>query len=72
MITKEIQEALDLLRDENLVWSSDIEDIKLDLANLLLVCAAQGDFLQALANSLAKKIVYPSSRSNYDPKLERR
>ena len=72
MITKEIQEALDLLRDENLVWSSDIEDIKLDLANLLLVCAAQGDFLQALANSLAKKIVYPSSRSNYDRKLERR
>jgi len=72
MITKEIQEALDLLRDENLVWSSDIEDIKLDLANLLLVCAAQGDILQTLANSLAKKIVYPRSSSNYDLNLERR
>jgi hypothetical protein len=72
MITKEIQEALDLLRDENLVWSSDLEDIKLDLANLLLVCAAQGDILQTLANSLAKKIVYPSSSSTYDQKLERR
>jgi hypothetical protein len=72
MITKEIQEALDLLRDENLVWSSDIEDIKLDLANLLLVCAAQGDILQTLANSLARKIVYPRSSSNYDLNLERR
>jgi hypothetical protein len=72
MITKEIQEALDLLRDENLVWSSDIEDIKLDLANLLLVCAAQGDILQTLANNLAKKIVYPRSSSNYDLNLERR
>jgi hypothetical protein len=72
MITKEIQEALDLLRDENLVWSSDLEDIKLDLANLLLVCAAQGDILQTLADSLAKKIVYPSNSSNYDLKLERR
>jgi hypothetical protein len=72
MITKEIQEALDLLRDENLVWSSDIEDIKLDLANLLLVCAAQGDFLETLANSLARKIVYPRSSSNYDLNLERR
>jgi hypothetical protein len=72
MITKEIQEALDLLRDENLVWSSDIEDIKLDLANLLLVCAAQGDILQTLANNLARKIVYPRSSSNYDLNLERR
>ena len=72
MITKEIQEALDLLTDENLVWSSDLEDIKLDLANLLLVCAAQGDILQTLANNLAKKIVYPRSSSNYDLNLERR
>jgi hypothetical protein len=72
MITKEIQEALDLLRDENLVWSSDIEDIKIDLANLLLVCAAQGDILQTLANNLARKIVYPRSSSNYDLNLERR
>lgn len=71
MITKEIQEALDLLRDENLVWSSDLEDIKLDLANLLLVCAAQGDILQTLADSLAKKIVYPRT-SSYKPDLERR
>ncbi len=71
MITPEIQEALDLLRDENLVWSSDIEDIKLDLANLLLVCAAQGDILQTLANSLAKKIVYPRT-SSYNLDLERR
>jgi len=71
MITKDLQAALDLLRDENLVWSSDMEDIKLDIANLLLVCAAQGDMLQTLADSLAKKIVYPRT-SSYNPDLERR
>ena len=71
MITKDLQAALDLLRDENLVWSSDMEDIKLDIANLLLVCAAQGDILQTLADSLAKKIVYPRA-SSYHPDLERR
>ena len=35
--SKTIQEAVLLLRDENLVWSSDMEDVKLELATLLEV-----------------------------------
>jgi hypothetical protein len=72
MMTREIDEALMLLRDEDLVWSSDLEDIKLELANLILVSAAQGDIMQTLADTLAKKIVYSSKGSIYDPKLEKR
>ena len=55
MLTRAIDEAVDLLRDQNLVWSSDIQDIRLDLANLLLVSAAQGDMMQTLADNLVKK-----------------
>jgi hypothetical protein len=72
MLTKEISEALELLRDENLVWSSDFEDVRLDLANLILVSAAQGDMMQSLADTIAKKIVYSNKGSIYDPKLEKR
>jgi hypothetical protein len=71
MITPEIEQALELLRDENLVWSADLQDIRFDLANLILVSAAQGDILQTLANTLAKKIVAPTGAS-YDQKLEKR
>lgn len=56
MMTRAIDEAIELLRDENLVWSSDVEDIKGDIVALLLVCAAQGDLMQTLADNLAKKI----------------
>lgn len=72
MLTKEISEALELLRNENLVWSSDLEDIRLDLANLILVSAAQGDIMATLADTLAKKILYSNRGSSYDPKLEKR
>ena len=72
MITKEISEALELLRNENLVWSSDLEDIRLDLANLILVSAAQGDIMATLSDTLSKKILYSNRGSSYDPKLEKR
>jgi hypothetical protein len=75
MMTRAIDEAIELLRDENLVWSSDIQNIKSDLVALLLASAAQGDFLETLADNLAKKIAYFEEESRtavYDLGLETR
>ena len=69
VMTKAIQEAVDLLRDENLVWGSDFDGIRYALADLLLVSAAQGDVVQAVADTLAKRLTVPYGAS-YDPKLE--
>lgn len=71
-MSKEIVEAVDLLRDPNLVWSSDVEDIREDLANLLLASATQNTMLEFLAHNLAKKLVYSNKGATFDPKLERR
>ena len=73
MLTRTVDEAVSLLRDETLVWSSDIQDLRLDLANLLLVCCAQGDIMQTLADNLAKKLIHAdTSATVYDLKLEKR
>ena len=75
MMTKAIEEAVELLRDENLVWSYDIQNIKGDIVALLLVSAAQGDLMQTLADNLAKKICYFEEESHvatYDLDLETR
>ena len=73
MLTRAIDEAVELLRDQNLVWSSDIQDIRLDLANLLLVSAAHGDMMQTLADNLAKKLIHAdTSATVYDLNLEKR
>ena len=69
MMTRAIDEAVELLRDENLVWGADFDGIRYALADLLLVSAAQGDVVQAVADTLAKRLVVPY-RANYDPKLE--
>ena len=73
MLTRAIDEAVELLRDPNLVWSSDLEDIKESLAQLLLASAAQGDIMESIADNLAKKITYPDTNATvYDLKLEKR
>jgi len=73
MLTRAIDEAVELLRDKNLVWSSDIEDIKENLAQLLLASAAQGDIMQSIADNLAKKIIHADTNAIiYDLKLEKR
>jgi hypothetical protein len=73
MLTRAIDEAVELLRDKNLVWTSDIEDIKENLAQLLLASAAQGDIMQSIADNLAKKIIHAeTSATIYDLKLEKR
>lgn len=73
MLTRAIDEAVELLRDENLVWSSDIQNIRLDLAHLLLVSAAQGDIMQTLADNLARKLIHADTNGIiYDLNLEKR
>jgi hypothetical protein len=73
MLTRAIDEAVELLRDPNLVWSSDLQDIRLDLAHLLLVSAAQGDIMQTLADNLARKLIHADPNAIiYDLKLEKR
>lgn len=67
--SKTITEAVLLLRDENLVWSSDIEDIKLELAMLLEV-SANNEMTKFIAEGLAKRIVNPGA--TYNPGLELR
>jgi hypothetical protein len=65
-----------LLRDENLVWSSDMQDIKNNLADLMIAAAAQGDVLLTLADTLAKKVISTEPTdtvlANYNPDLETR
>lgn len=73
MLTRAIDEAVELLRDNNLVWSSDLENIKESLAQLLLASAAQGDIMESIADNLAKKIIHAdTSATVYDLKLEKR
>ena len=73
MMTRAIDEAVELLRDKNLVWGSDFDGIRYQLADLLLVSAAQGDVMQTLADNLAKRLISPySAEVSYDPNLEKR
>jgi hypothetical protein len=76
MMTRAIELAVKLLRDDNLVWSADIEDIKGDIVALLLVCAAQDNLSTTLADNLAKKFCMFEDQetfvNSYDLNLEKR
>jgi hypothetical protein len=73
MMTRAIDEAVELLRDTNLVWGSDFDSIRYQLADLLIVSAAQGDIMETLADNLAKRLINPySAEVSYDPNLEKR
>jgi hypothetical protein len=72
MLTRAIDEAVTLLRDNEIVWGSEMQLIRLQLADLLIVCAAQGEITQTLADNLAKKITEPTVTANYNPGLELR
>jgi hypothetical protein len=73
MMTRAIDEAVELLRDTNLVWGSDFDGIRYQLADLLIVSAAQGDIMETLADNLAKRLINPySAEVSYDPNLEKR
>ncbi len=74
-MTPAIEGAVDLLRDQHLVWSADIECIRADIANLLLVSAALGGVAESVADVLARKIIAdePEGKAErYDLGLERR
>jgi hypothetical protein len=72
-MTRAIDEAVELLRDTNLVWGSDFDGIRYQLADLLIVSAAQGDIMETLADNLAKRLINPySAEVSYDPNLEKR
>jgi hypothetical protein len=53
-----IDDAAILLFDKNLIWSSDMEDIKDSLGALLVSCKADEGILKLLAFTVASKIVY--------------
>ena len=73
MMTRNIDEAVELLRDPDLVWGADFNSIRYQLADLLIVSAAQGDVMQTLADSLAKRLISPyAAEVSYDPNLEKR
>jgi hypothetical protein len=73
MMTRAIDEAVELLRDKNLVWGADFDSIRYQLADLLIVSAAQGDVMQTLADTLAKRLISPyAAEVSYDPNLEKR
>lgn len=73
MMTRAIDEAVELLRNEQLVWGSDFNGIRYQLADLLLVSASQGDVMQTLADNLSKRLISPySAEVSYDPNLEKR
>ena len=73
MMTRAIDEAVELLRDKNLVWGADFNSIRYQLADLLIVSAAQGDILETLADALAKRLIQPyAAEVSYDPNLETR
>jgi hypothetical protein len=71
-----VVEAVALLRDENLVWSADMEGIKDNIADLMISAAAQGDIMLAVADTLAKKIIstepIQTQVATYNPELETR
>jgi hypothetical protein len=70
MMMSNVLEAVALLRDPNLVWSADMQDIKDNLADILIASAAQGDVMLEVANNLAKKIIADTPEAL--GKLERR
>jgi len=57
MLSRELDEAITVLRDvdnTNFIGNNAFNN---RLADLLLVCAAQGDVLQAVAESVAKTVL---------------
>lgn len=67
--SKAVKEAVALLRDENLIWSYDMQDIRFELATLIEM-AVKTDSTKFVAEGLAKRIIM--SGTNYNPNLELR
>jgi hypothetical protein len=57
MLSRELDEAIILLRSEGMIWLGTDLGFTHKLADLLLVCAAQGDVLQAVAETVARSVI---------------
>ena len=57
-MSKEIIDAINLLKDENLIWSADFDTIRLDLANVLLkAIQVEYHYLEPEISTIALKLV---------------
>lgn len=56
MLSRELDEAIMLLRSEEPTQLNE-QAFRNKLADLLLVCAAQGDVLQAVAETVARSVI---------------
>lgn len=54
MLSRELDEAIIILRDNTCTLELTLSS---KLADLLLVCAAQGDVLQAVAETVARSVI---------------
>lgn len=54
MLSRELDEAIMILRDNTCTLELTLSS---KLADLLLVCAAQGDIIQTVAEGVAKEII---------------
>lgn len=57
MLSRELDEAITILRSNEFLPIASNSGFFSRLADLLLVCAAEGDVLQAVAEGVAKTIV---------------
>lgn len=57
MLSRELDEAIMLLRSEQRWYLSNDDTFTNKLADLLLVCAANGDVLQAVAETVARSVI---------------
>lgn len=59
MLSRELDEAIMLLRSDEPAQLNE-QAFRNKLADLLLVCAAQGDVLQAVAETVARSVIASS------------
>jgi regulator of replication initiation timing len=63
---REIFEAINLLKDENLVWSSDLEAIRRNLARLLeRIMQVEWHYLEPEIGDLALNLIRETERENH-------
>jgi hypothetical protein len=63
---REIFEAINLLKDENLVWSSDLEAIRRNLARLMeRIMQVEWHYLEPEIGDLALNLLRPIERENH-------
>jgi regulator of replication initiation timing len=63
---KEIFDAILLLKDENLVWSSDLEAIRRNLARLMeRIMQVEWHYLEPEIGDLALNLIRETERGNY-------